>query len=189
MVHLGATLGASICRRFQLPDASRRVLLACGVASAVSASFNAPIAGMIFAHEVVLGHYALSAIVPVVLASVIGTLLTRLWFGDVAAFIIPDHQITSYWEFPAFALLGVTCAAVAILFQFSLIATDWVARHITMPTWLRPAVGGVMIGDIPSFRVDHLPYGGVKDSGFGREGLRFAIEDMTEIRLLAIRGE
>jgi len=54
--------------------------------------------------------------------------------------------------------------------------------------WDRLEVGGVIINDVPSFRVDHMPYGGVKDSGLGREGIRYAIEDMTEIRLLAIRG-
>ncbi|MCA8969913.1 MAG: aldehyde dehydrogenase family protein [Planctomycetes bacterium] len=53
--------------------------------------------------------------------------------------------------------------------------------------WDRLEVGGIVIGDVPSWRVDHMPYGGVKDSGFGREGVRFAIDDMTEIRLLAIR--
>lgn len=53
--------------------------------------------------------------------------------------------------------------------------------------WDRLEVGGVVIGDVPSFRVDHMPYGGVKDSGLGREGVRFAIEDMTEIRLLVVR--
>jgi acyl-CoA reductase-like NAD-dependent aldehyde dehydrogenase len=53
--------------------------------------------------------------------------------------------------------------------------------------WNKLEVGGVVIGDVPSFRVDHMPYGGVKDSGLGREGLRFAMEDMTEIRLLVIR--
>ena len=53
--------------------------------------------------------------------------------------------------------------------------------------WDRLEVGGVVIGDVPSWRVDHMPYGGVKDSGLGREGLRYAIEDMTEIRLLVIR--
>ena len=49
-------------------------------------------------------------------------------------------------------------------------------------------VGGVVINDVPSWRVDHMPYGGVKDSGFGREGLRWAMEDMTEVRLMVVRG-
>jgi acyl-CoA reductase-like NAD-dependent aldehyde dehydrogenase len=53
--------------------------------------------------------------------------------------------------------------------------------------WNELEVGGVLIGEVPSFRVDHMPYGGVKDSGFGREGVRFAMEDMTEIRLLVVR--
>ncbi len=53
--------------------------------------------------------------------------------------------------------------------------------------WDTLDVGGVVIGDVPSWRVDHMPYGGVKDSGLGREGIRFAIEDMTEIRLMVIR--
>jgi len=53
--------------------------------------------------------------------------------------------------------------------------------------WDELEVGAVLIGDVPSFRVDHMPYGGVKDSGLGREGLRFAIEELTEMRLLVIR--
>ena len=53
--------------------------------------------------------------------------------------------------------------------------------------WDTLEVGGVVIGDVPSWRVDHMPYGGVKDSGLGREGIRFAVEDMTEIRLLVVR--
>lgn len=146
VVHLGATIGTALCRAFSLPHSARRLLLACGVASAVSASFNAPIAGVLFAHEVILGHYALSAIGPIAVSAVTGTLITRLWFGDVAAFVIPGHQITSYWELPAFALLGLTCAVAAILFQFALIGTDWVARHIHMPTWARPMVGGAAVG-------------------------------------------
>jgi acyl-CoA reductase-like NAD-dependent aldehyde dehydrogenase len=53
--------------------------------------------------------------------------------------------------------------------------------------WDRLDVGGVVIGDVPSWRVDHMPYGGVKESGLGREGIRFSIEDMTEIRLMVLR--
>ena len=55
--------------------------------------------------------------------------------------------------------------------------------------WDKLDVGGVVIGDIPSWRVDNMPYGGVKDSGLGREGIRFAIEDMTEIRNMVIRTQ
>jgi acyl-CoA reductase-like NAD-dependent aldehyde dehydrogenase len=53
--------------------------------------------------------------------------------------------------------------------------------------WDELEVGGVVVGDVPSWRVDHMPYGGVKASGLGREGLRFSMEEMTEIRLLVIR--
>jgi acyl-CoA reductase-like NAD-dependent aldehyde dehydrogenase len=59
--------------------------------------------------------------------------------------------------------------------------------HKALTAWDRLEVGGVVIGDVPSYRVDNMPYGGVKDSGLGREGIRFAIEDMTEIRLMVVR--
>lgn len=178
VVHLGATLGTAICRLFHLPDSSRRILLACGVASAVSASFNAPIAGVLFAHEVVLGHYAMSAFVPIVLASAMGTLMTRLWFGDVAAFIIPEYEITSYLEIPAFALLGLTCAAVAIIFQFCLIGTDWVARNIQMPLWLRPVIGGFAVGGIGVFFPEIL--------GVGYEATDLALKHQLPITMLLL---
>ncbi|MEM6711046.1 MAG: chloride channel protein [Pseudomonadota bacterium] len=148
VVHLGATIAASVSRLFQLPRSSNRVLLACGVAGAVSASFNAPIAGVLFAHEVILGHYALSAFSAVVIASGAATIISRLYFGDAAAFVIPDYQITSFWEFPAFAILGLVCALVAVLFQYALIGTDYAVRTVRAPTWIRPAVGGLCVGFI-----------------------------------------
>ncbi len=159
MVHLGATISTALSNAFRLPDVSRRILLACGVASAVSASFNAPIAGVLFAHEVVLGHYALTAFVPIVISATLGTLLSRLWFGNVAAFIIPEYQITSYWEIPSFALLGLTCAAVAILFQLALIGTDWIARNVTLPLWSRPVIGGFAVGAMGVFFPEVLGVG------------------------------
>ncbi len=145
-VHLGATIAAFLDRKFHLSPAARRVLLASGAAAAVSASFNAPIAGVLFAHEVILGHFALSAFVPTVLAAVAATLITRIWLGDFPAFILSQQQIASYWEFPAFALLGVVCGLVAVCFQLTLMTADWSARRFTMPLWLRPAVGGLAVG-------------------------------------------
>ena len=159
VVHLGATLSEALCRTLRLSGTPERTLIACGVASAVSASFNAPIAGVLFAHEVILGHYATSAFVPIVISSVAGGIVSRIWFGEVAAFVIPNYAITSYWEIPAFALLGVTCAVVAIIFQFALIGTDYVARSVTMPVWLRPIIGGFIVGGIAVFFPDVLGVG------------------------------
>ncbi|MBL1406610.1 MAG: chloride channel protein [Rhizobiales bacterium] len=148
VVHLGAAISSYLGAKFNLPNWGAKTLLGCGVAAAVSASFNAPIAGVLFAHEVVLGHYAKRAIIPIIIASVSSTIVTRFWFGDVAAFTIPNYQVTSNWEFPAFALLGVVCAFVAVIFQFSLVGTDYVTRNIKIPLWLRPAIGGLAIGTI-----------------------------------------
>lgn len=146
VVHLGAALASTFFNLKRLDKKARRILFGCGAAAAVSASFNAPIAGVLFAHEVILAHYAPSAFVPIVIASVLGALLSKQILGDEFAFIIPNYQIASYWEFPAFALLGVTCAFVAIAFQFSIISADWLARLIPLRLWLRPVLGGALIG-------------------------------------------
>jgi CIC family chloride channel protein len=148
IVHLGASIAASACTRFNLPNAARRTLLASGAAGAVAASFNAPIAGVLFAQEVILGHFAITSFVPVVLASVVATILSQAWFGNVAAFTVPAYSITSFLEVPAFVLLGIVAAVVAVIFQLSLLATDWFARNVQMPLVARPALGGLLIGVI-----------------------------------------
>ena len=146
VIHLGATLASAVGDRLDLPDYARRTLLAAGVASAISASFNAPIAGVLFAHEVILGHYASRSFVPVVISSAAGAIVSRLWFGDAAAFIVPAYSITSYWEFPAFALLGVVCAMVAVAFQFALFSAEYLARRSPVPIWALPIFGGLIVG-------------------------------------------
>jgi CIC family chloride channel protein len=146
VVYFAAAASQSLFRFFALPLSARRTMLACGVSAAIAASFNAPIAGVLFAHEVILGHFAMSAFVPLVISAVTAAVMSRTWFGDAPAFLVPDYSITSYWEIPAFALLGITCAVVAILFQSSLIGTDWVARHVRIPLFARPALGGFLVG-------------------------------------------
>lgn len=178
MVHLGAAITSALAGKFKLPHWSRKTLLACGAAAAVSASFNAPIAGVLFAHEIILGHYARRSFVPIVISAVGGTLLSRLWFGDVAAFIIPDYQITSFWEFPAFAILGLVCALVSVIFQFALVGTDYVARNIDIPLFYRPVIGGLMIGSIGVFLPEIL--------GVGYEATDMALKNQLGIELLLI---
>ena len=119
VVHLAACLSAAAARLLHLDRSGRQTLLGCGVAAGVAASFNAPIAGVFFALEVVMGNYALAAFAPVVIASVTGTIVSRIYFGDFPAFIIPPHEIASFWEFPAFAMLGLVSAVAAVSFVWA----------------------------------------------------------------------
>ncbi|MEX2408787.1 MAG: chloride channel protein, partial [Rhodovibrionaceae bacterium] len=119
VVHMGGVIGSFVARRLHLGRRLTRTLLGCGVASAVAASFNAPIAGVFFALEVVVGHYALSAFAPIVIAAVVGTLVSRAHYGDFPAFIlVQNYEIASFWEFPAFVLLGVAGAIAALAFMY-----------------------------------------------------------------------
>jgi len=176
VVHLGATLASWLEDKFTLAATTRRTLLACGVAAAVSASFNAPISGVLFAHEVILAHYALRAFVPIVIASVAGALISRIHFGSFPAFVVPDYHISSYLEFPAFALLGVTCAIVAVLFELALMVSDRISWRIKMPLWLRPACGGLAVGAIAVF----LP----QVAGVGYDATDKALNNQWPLELL-----
>ncbi|MCD7060102.1 chloride channel protein [Pelagibacterium xiamenense] len=148
VVYAAAAVSRVFARAFNLSAAARRIVLACGVAAVISSSFNAPIAGVLFAHEVILGHFAMSAFVPLVIGAVVAAVISRAWFGEDPAFVISDYHITSYFEIPAFALLGITCAAVAILFQTALIGGDWLSKRTALPIWVRPMIGGLLVGMI-----------------------------------------
>ncbi|MDF1719346.1 MAG: chloride channel protein [Minwuia sp.] len=149
LVHLGGAISGSIGKLLKMDRLDGHTLLACGVATGVAASFNAPIAGVIFAHEVVLGHYALRALAPVVVAAVIGTVVTRIHIGDFPAFLIPHYEILSFWEFPAFMLLGIVCGLMALVFFWSVAFTkDVIEDVIKISGFWRPPVAGLAIGVI-----------------------------------------
>ncbi|MGF1629639.1 MAG: chloride channel protein [Kiloniellaceae bacterium] len=147
VVHLGASLGSWVAKRLHLGRVLARTLLGCGVAAGVAASFNAPIAGSFFALEVVVGHYALSAFAPIVIASVTGTLISRARYGDFPAFVLPESwTIVSFWEFPAFAILGLVSALAAMLFMWAIMFTEDTVAKLPAPTWARPAFAGLLVG-------------------------------------------
>jgi len=145
-IHIGATLSAWIAQQLHLTRTLRRTLLGCGVGAAVAASFNAPIAGALFASEVVVGHYALKAFAPIVIASVASTALSRSFFGDYPAFVLENKIIASFWEFPAFVLLGLIAGVAAIVFMRSIFLAHDIADKLKLPIWFRPMLAGLMVG-------------------------------------------
>jgi chloride channel protein, CIC family len=149
-VHLGASLAASLGRWLNMPARGSRVLLACGAAAAVSASFNAPVAGALFAFEVILGHYALRSIAPVASASIVGALIVRHHLGQDPVFGLPEMAAATVWDFPLAAMLGVAAAGLAILFNRGAIflparIAQWCERT-GIPLWILPLPGGLLIG-------------------------------------------
>jgi len=151
VVHLGAMISSWISNLIHANGITGRDLLGCAVAAAVSASFNTPIAGALFALEVVLRHFAVHAFAPIVIASVAGTVVSRVLNGDVTEFYLPaDNVLEFYVELPAFVILGLLSGAVAVLLMRAIFWADDMGNHLQrslhMPRWLRPVVAGAMLG-------------------------------------------
>ncbi len=146
IVHFGATLGSFVAQRLHLSASLAQTLLGCGIAAAIASAFNAPIAGFFFALEVVIGHYRLSAVSPLVIGAVIGTVITRVHIGGDAAFLLPPQVMASFWGLPAFALLGVVSALAAIALIRGLAEVQVAHERVGIPAWLRPALAGLAVG-------------------------------------------
>lgn len=145
-VVLGATLSSWLGQKLNLARPAMRTLLGCGSAAAVAASFNAPIAGALFAHEVIVGHYALNAFAPVVIASIAATMVSRSIYGDFPAFIIPPFEAIEWIEFPAFALTGVACGLAAVLLMRGVALVRSSGDKLSLPQWIRPGLAGLAVG-------------------------------------------
>ncbi len=166
MVYLGAMLGqiATVLRLRvrNLPA----IAIACGVAAAISTAFNAPIAGLVFAHEVVLRHYSMQAFAPTTVASASGYVIANVVFDRPALFLVRFDGVEHGYEFLLFAGLGLLAAAVAVLYMRLILGAAALAGRSPLPPALRPAAAGLAVGVTALWLPDVL--------GIGQEALRFA---------------
>ena len=147
IVQIGAALGSTLGQAVRAPTVRLRLLVACGAAAGISATFNAPIAGVFFALEVILRDFEAQAFGAVVLSSVVAAALARGLFGSASFLHLPPFELTSPLELVPYALLGVLAGVVAVGFvRFLYAAEDAADRAWRGPEWLRPAVGGVLLG-------------------------------------------
>ena len=148
-VQLGATIGSILGQSIGLTRAGLRVLLGCGVAAAISASFNAPIAGVIFAHEVIIGHFSLRAFAPITVASVFAVGVTRFeGFEYVALKLAPGSGHLVVWEYPVYVLVGLLAAGLAVVYMAGILRTGDLANRLRLPIWIQPAIGGALAGAV-----------------------------------------
>jgi CIC family chloride channel protein len=166
MVYLGALIGGAVQRlRLGVPNLAG-IAMSCGVAAAISTAFNAPIAGLVFAHEVVLRHYATQAFAPVTVASATGYVIANVVFERPALFLVEFAGVAHGYEFALFAVMGLLVALAAIGFMRLVLACGpWIARAVAHPA-LRPGAAGLAVGLTALALPDVL--------GIGTETLRFA---------------
>jgi len=146
----GAAIGSNIAKYFSLNDRQRVTLVGCGAAGAISSIFNAPIAGMVFAIEVIVGEWKSVNIVPIAIASVAGTEISRILQGNQIPF---GHHLFNIDLLNIFACLGlaVLSAAASILLTRMLRSMHTVSHKVSAPLWIRAAMGGCAVGVIGLF--------------------------------------
>ncbi|MDT8880538.1 chloride channel protein [Halomonas saccharevitans] len=166
LVHLGATLGSLGARLLRLGRSEDNVTIACGVAAAIATAFNAPLAGIVFAHEVVLRHYALRAFAPVAAAALVGHVIAANVLQRGALFHVAETAVPRPWEFIAFLAIGGLGALVAGGYMSTLLGVTRLARRLPLAAPLRPALAGALLGLTALWVPDIL--------GMGQETLRFA---------------
>jgi CIC family chloride channel protein len=148
IIHIGSFLGSWVAQLMRLTRERERILMSCGAAAGISATFHAPIAGMLFAVEVLLGDFSLGTFSPIVLASVTAAVISGFYLGDFPAFITPSFHIVSHWEYALYPLLGILCGLVAVGFTTSLYFCEDRFNNLPVPAWVRPAIGGMLLGSL-----------------------------------------
>jgi CIC family chloride channel protein len=147
IVQIGSAIGSGLGRLTRQAGENTRLLVACGAAGGIAATFNAPIAGVFFALELILRNFETRSFGLVVLASVVATAVGRIAFGSEAFLTLPAFHVVSGIEYPLYALLGVIAALVGVAFIKVLYGSEDLADKIWRgPAWLRPAVGGILLG-------------------------------------------
>ncbi len=148
IVQIGSSLGSSLGQIFHLSRDRMKILVACGAGGGIAATFNAPLAGIFFALEIILRSYAPRHLSSVVLSSVLATVISRRYLGDTPAFVVPAYQLHSPWEILFYLVFGLLAAVMAYLFIVTLYKSEDIFDKIPIPGFLKPALGGLIIGVI-----------------------------------------
>lgn len=178
IVHIGAAIGSAIGQMLKVNTRQLRTFLACGAAAGISATFNAPIAGAIFAIEIIVADLRVVNMPPIIISSVVATVVSRYYLGDYPAFIVPAYDMLDARELLVYAGLGVIAGLVSVAFIRLFLNTRTYFENSKIPTWLKPAIGGLGVGIIGVF----LP----QVFGVGYESINDAVWNKLELKILLL---
>ena len=170
IVQIGASLASSLGQWLRFSPQRLRLMIGCGAAAGIAATFNAPIAGAFFALEILLRDFGVVTFAPIIVASVAATAVSRRFLGDTPAFPVPGFEIHSYLELPFYLVLGLLMGLVAVAYVRSLYGTEAFFDRLRFPPYLKPLLGAVPLGLLFIWfpQVYGVGYGSMVEALYGR---------------------
>ena len=167
MVQLSSMAGSLIGRVTKVSPARLRLLVACGAAAGIACAYNAPLTGAFFVAEIVLGSIAMESIGPLIVASVVSTVVASQFLGAQAIYRMPDFGVVHNWELIAHTGLGVVAGLMAPLFLFALRGGELLFKRASLPVILKLGLGGLLVGVLSLGQPDSWNGGSVWGNGYG----------------------
>ncbi len=178
IVQIGAAIASTVGQVLRLSPIQLKTLVGCGVSAGIGATFNAPMAGTLFALELIVADFGLTAFTPILVSAVAATAVSRQFNGAILGTILPTFQMVSLWEFAMYLVLGVLAGLVGFLFSRSIYVANDLFERTKIAAWIRPAFGGLLVGGAAIF-YPHI-------MGVGYEGIRALFEGRLAFDVMLI---